>query len=215
LAVPFMHRKYGTTGTLEETDSSMNQPVKSIVCSETFLVKWLKEKAKDNNLELCSVILEEGCKDSEGIWLFKDELEMIEVGLYCIYACSLTDRWGLMASILSKLPQKSLRSRNSIGGSEDFTQRKGLERVLRKSHSSVVSNSKLTMSSVFLDEEDYSQLSVSGSNDAFDGQEKQFSILENLDKRIRLAEGHVESGRLLTHYQVFFTGVCDIPRTAS
>ena len=201
LAVPFMHRKYGTRGTPEEGDSSRNQLVKSIDCSETFLVKWLKDKAKDNNLELCSVVLEEGCKDSEVIWLFKDEVEMIEVGLHCVYACTVTDRWGLMASILSKLQQKIVKTRHAIGGSDDFIQRKGLERVLTNSHSTVPSNSKLTMSPLFLDE-DYSELSVSGSNDAFDGQEKQVSILENLDKRLRLAEGHVESGRLLTHYQV-------------
>lgn len=202
LAVPFMHRKYGTTGTLEGVDYSSNQPVMSIDCSETFLVKWLKEKAKDNNLELCSVILEEGCKDSEGIWLFKDEVEMIEVGLDCIYACTLTDRWGLMASILCDLAQKSFKRRQPIGGSEDFIQRKGLERLLRNSHSSIPSNSKLTMSPLFLVEDDYSQLSISGSNNALDNQEERVDIVENLDKRLRLAEGHVEAGRLLTHYQV-------------
>eukprot|EP01018_Ginkgo_biloba_P007103 Gb_24496 [translate_table: standard] len=194
LAVPFMHRKYGTKDLLDSVEQ------------ETFLVKWLKEIAEDNQLEICSVIIEEGCKDSQVNWLFKDEIQMIEVGLHCIYACTHTDRWALMASALSSLPRKGLRGKESFAGYEDFSPRQGFRRgsgrVLRNFPSSRPTDSKLTMSPIFLDEEDSSHSSCSRGHDVCATQEKEMEILENLEKRLRLAEGHVEAGRLLTHYQV-------------
>ena len=37
---------------------------------------------------------------------FKDEIEAVDCALQCIYLCTVTDRWSVMAALLSKLPQK-------------------------------------------------------------------------------------------------------------
>ncbi|GLJ28279.1 hypothetical protein SUGI_0555830 [Cryptomeria japonica] len=209
LAIPFMHRKLGTNNIIVKDDSLNDQSVNlsaSELHSETYLVRWLKEIAEDNQLELCSVIIEEGCKCADVNWFFKDETEMIEVGLHCIYTCTHTDKWSLMASLLSKLPRNGLRSKHSSVVYDDFSSRqgfrKGLERVLGQSSGSVSSNSKVVMSPLFFDEEDSSHPTTSRNRDVCDREEKGVEVLENLEKRLRVAEDHVEVGRLLTNYQV-------------
>ncbi|KAH9321071.1 hypothetical protein KI387_015710, partial [Taxus chinensis] len=206
LAIPFMHRKHGTENTTVKGDSLNDQPVTllaSAVHSETYLVRWLKEIAEYNQLEICSVIIEEVCKGSNVKWFFKDETEMIEVGLHCVYTCTHTDKWGLMASLLSKLVMNGMRGKHSSIGYDDFSSRQGfgksMGRALGQSSGSLSSNSKLVMSPLFLDEEDSSHSVIGGNHD---GEEKGMEVHEELEKRLRLAEGHVEVGKLLTHYQV-------------
>ncbi|KAL6127522.1 hypothetical protein ACLB2K_070887 [Fragaria x ananassa] len=105
---------------------------------ESFLVRWLKEAAYENKLDICLLVIEEGCKDFQSNSLFKDEVEAIDCALQCIYLCTSTDKWSTMAAILSKLPQ--------MQGSESF--------------------------------------------------------IESLERRLKLAEGHIDVGRLLALYQV-------------
>ncbi|KAJ4841236.1 hypothetical protein Tsubulata_022373 [Turnera subulata] len=105
---------------------------------ETFLVRWLKEIALENKLEMCLLVIEEGCMELRINGFFKNEIEAIDCALQCIYLCTVMDKWSTMAAILSKLPQKQ-------------------------------------------DAEIW---------------------LDGLEKRIKLAEAHVEAGRLLALYQV-------------
>lgn len=142
-------------------DRSCNVASASEDCGKTdsFLVRWLKEIAIENKLDICLIIIEEACRDLQGNWIFKDEFEAVEVTLQCIYLCSLTDRWNSMASILSKVSQ--ITSKGNIGGYLEPT------------------NAEI--------------------------------YVENLEKRLKIAEGHVEAGRLLAYYQVpkpmsFFLG---------
>ncbi|RZC69622.1 hypothetical protein C5167_032763 [Papaver somniferum] len=73
--------------------------------TESFLVRWLKEIAADNKLDICATVIENGCGDFGTGSIFIDDVEAVECALQCIYLCSLTDRWNTMASILSKLPK--------------------------------------------------------------------------------------------------------------
>uniref|UniRef100_A0A5B7BPD7 Putative MAG2-interacting protein 2 n=1 Tax=Davidia involucrata TaxID=16924 RepID=A0A5B7BPD7_DAVIN len=106
--------------------------------ANSFLVRWLKEIALENKLDICLMVIEEGVKEFPNNSIFRDEAEAVDCALQCIYLCTLTDRWSTMASILSKLPQ------------------------------------------------------IRDSEVCVDG----------LEKRLKLAEGHIEAGRLLALYQV-------------
>ncbi|KAI3756951.1 hypothetical protein L6452_04483 [Arctium lappa] len=128
-AVPFMQKKFGIVA-LPHRDEVADEPV------DSFLVKWMKEVAMENKIEVCLIVIEEGCKEFEGSNFFRNEAEAVDGALQCLYLFTTTDKWSTMASILSKLPH--------LHGSE----------------------------------------------------------VEGLKKRLKLAEGHVEAGRLLTMYQV-------------
>lgn len=128
-AVPFMQKKLGIVA-LPHRDEVADEPV------DSFLVKWMKEVAMENKIEVCLIVIEEGCKEFEGSNFFRNEAEAVDGALQCLYLFTTTDKWSTMASILSKLPH--------LHGSE----------------------------------------------------------VEGLKKRLKLAEGHVEAGRLLTMYQV-------------
>lgn len=104
--------------------------------ADSFVVRWLKEIALESKLELCLVVIEEGCREIRSNGFFGNEAKAIDCGLQCIYSYPNTDRWNTMTSILSKLPQL------------------------------------------------------------------QDSEVEGLKKRLKLAEGHIEAGRLLAFYQV-------------
>ncbi|XP_048140721.1 MAG2-interacting protein 2-like [Rhodamnia argentea] len=69
------------------------------------LVRWLREIASENKLDLCLVVIDEGCRDFGHNGFFKDEVEAVDSTLQCIYRCSSTNQWSNMATILSKLPQ--------------------------------------------------------------------------------------------------------------
>ncbi|VVB17346.1 unnamed protein product [Arabis nemorensis] len=120
-AVPFMQKRYSGTNNQNE---------------ESFLVKWLKEMAAKSDMDLCSKVIEEGCMDLYTACFFKDEVEVVDCALQCLYLCKVTDKWNVMATMLSKLPKI-----HDIHG-------------------------------------------------------------EDIQKRLKLAEGHIEAGRLLEHYQV-------------
>uniref|UniRef100_A0A1J3GWA6 MAG2-interacting protein 2 n=1 Tax=Noccaea caerulescens TaxID=107243 RepID=A0A1J3GWA6_NOCCA len=120
-AVPFMQKMYSGTNNHNE---------------ESFLVKWLKENAANSDMDLCSKVIEEGCMDLYTVSFFKDEAEVVDCALQCLYLCKVTDKWNVMATMLSKLP-----TIHDIHG-------------------------------------------------------------EDIQKKLRLAEGHIEAGRLLELYQV-------------
>ncbi|PIN16554.1 putative protein (Neuroblastoma-amplified protein) [Handroanthus impetiginosus] len=131
-AIPFMQRKFHP---LSEDAAGTDYLTKDNTV-DSFLVRWLKEIATQNKLDMCLIIIEEGCRDMANHNFFKDELELIDCALQCIYLCTDMDRWSTMSAILSKFPH------------------------MRDLHA------------------------------------------EDIKHRVKLAEGHVEAGRLLTYYQV-------------
>ncbi|CAI0397502.1 unnamed protein product [Linum tenue] len=134
--IPFMLSKTSavssaTMDQLTDHRSSLHEE------NTSFLIRWLKEMAVENKLDICLKVIEEGCKELGNAGFFKDDTEAIECALQCIYLCTVTDRWSTMSAILSKLPQKQ------------------------------------------------EVRALSGT----------------LEKRLKLAEGHIEIGRLLSFYQ--------------
>jgi neuroblastoma-amplified sequence len=115
---------------------------------EPYLVRWLKELAKENHLSICSTVFENACGDSPIEGLFSGNLELVETAVQCVYTCSATDQWSTMGSILSNLLNRMARDRVSGDGA------------------------------VCTD------------------------LLEKLERRVKVVQGHVEVGRLLAYYQV-------------
>ncbi|KAF5731302.1 hypothetical protein HS088_TW19G00909 [Tripterygium wilfordii] len=104
-AIPFMqNRLHDLTSVTQDqvTDVQFSVDPKD----ESFLVRWLKEIAVENKLDICLTVFEEGCKEFPSNGFFRDEVQAIDCAIQCIYLCTATDRWSTMASILSKLPQK-------------------------------------------------------------------------------------------------------------
>lgn len=101
-AIPFMHERFIKVSLIEDVNlcDSANQNKE-----ESFLVRWLKEIALENKLDICLVVIEEGCRDFQTNVYFKNEAEAVDCALQCIYLSTVTDKWGIMAAILSKLPQ--------------------------------------------------------------------------------------------------------------
>ncbi|KAL8550979.1 hypothetical protein ACS0TY_000165 [Phlomoides rotata] len=97
-AVPFMQSRFHALG-------GEGAAVGHHKTSESFLIRWLKEIARQNKLDLCLIVIEEGCRDMTNHHLFKDEVELVDCALQCIYLCSDVNRWSTMSNILSKLPQ--------------------------------------------------------------------------------------------------------------
>ncbi|KAL9163068.1 hypothetical protein ABFS82_06G017900 [Erythranthe guttata] len=131
-AIPFMQRRFHSVSRDDATAGNLT-------CDKTvdsFLIRWLKEIATQSKLDMCLVIIEEGCRDMVNHQFFKDEVELVDCALQCMYLCTDIDRWSTMTTILSKLPQ--IRDLET----------------------------------------------------------------EDIKRRLKLAEGHVEAGRLLTNYQV-------------
>ncbi|XP_052303257.1 MAG2-interacting protein 2 isoform X2 [Populus trichocarpa] len=135
-AIPFMQNRFHNIPFTKDQDIDGHFP--SFHMDDSFLVKWLKEIASENKLDICLMVIEEGCRELHDNGFFKDEIEAVDCALQCIYLCTVTDRWSIMAALLTKLPQKQ-----DVGIS-----------------------------------------------------------IEGLEKRLKLAEGHIEAGRLLALYQV-------------
>ncbi|CAN6709321.1 unnamed protein product [Malus baccata var. baccata] len=131
MAVPFVQDR-------SQDQVADDHPTTEHSKAESFLVRWLKETASENKVDICLQIIEEGCSNFQSNSLFEDEVEAIDSALQCIYLCTSTDTWSTMAAILSKLPQ--------MQGSEIY--------------------------------------------------------IDGLERRLKLAEGHIEVGRLLAFYQV-------------
>ncbi|KAD4584211.1 hypothetical protein E3N88_21812 [Mikania micrantha] len=89
-ALVFMHKKFGD----EVVDDT----------ADSFLVRWMKEIAMENKIEVCLVVIEEGCKEFFGNSFFINKAEAVDCAIQCLYLCTATDKWSTMASILSKLP---------------------------------------------------------------------------------------------------------------
>lgn len=146
-AIPFMLNRFKNVASISLEQVPGRRLYGDESHNESFLVRWMKEMASENKLDICLMVIEEGCKDmlvQEG-WreflsngFFRDEVEAVDSALQCVYMCTETDRWNTMAAILSKLPQ----------------------------------------------------LQDTGAH------------VEGLKRRLKLAEGHVEAGRLLAFYQV-------------
>ncbi|KAL5982892.1 hypothetical protein ACLOJK_016971 [Asimina triloba] len=98
-AIPFMNRISCTVVSPSEDGKQ----------TDSFLIRWLKEMAAENELDICLTVIEEGCRNFLADGIFKDKIEAVETTLQCIYLCTLTDRWNLMTSVLLKLPQITLR----------------------------------------------------------------------------------------------------------
>ncbi|KAL3630728.1 hypothetical protein CASFOL_023712 [Castilleja foliolosa] len=94
-AIPFMQKRfYASTGG-DANDGSV----------DSFLVRWMKEIVTQNKLGMCSLIIEEGYRDMSNNHFFKDEVEIVDCALQCIYSCNDVDSWSTMSTILSKIPQ--------------------------------------------------------------------------------------------------------------
>lgn len=100
-AIPFMHERLKVSVAEDiHLCNSANQNEE-----ESFLVRWLKENALENKLDICLSVIEEGCRNFHSNAFFKNEVEAVDCALQCIYLTTVTDKWSIMAAILSKLPQ--------------------------------------------------------------------------------------------------------------
>lgn len=100
-AVPFMLRRGSVTTGVDASAGHLTQAK----TADSFILRWLKEVAAQNKLELCLIVIEEGCRDMANHHIFKNEMELVDCALKCIYLCSDVESWSTMSSILSKLPQ--------------------------------------------------------------------------------------------------------------
>lgn len=137
-AIPFMRSRSDDLTSDGQEQVMVYQSSADHEKDESFLVRWLKKITLENKLEICLMVIEEGCTEFQSKGFFRDESEAIDCALQCIYLCTATDKWSTMAAILSKLPQKQ--------------------------DTEVCNN--------------------------------------GLEKRLKMAVGHVEAGRLLAFYQV-------------
>ncbi|XP_039007396.1 MAG2-interacting protein 2-like [Hibiscus syriacus] len=137
-AIPFMQKRSRRVSLATQQQIADGHSLVDQTKSESFLVRWLKEISFVNKLDVCLMVIEEGCRGLQSNCFFKDEVEVVDCALQCLYLFTVTDRWSTMAEILSKLPKKQ-DSKISIG---------------------------------------------------------------NLDRRCKVAEGHIEAGSILAFYQV-------------
>lgn len=165
---------------------------------ESYLTRWMKEVAAENELAVCLSVIENGCGESPIRGLFKDLDEMIETAIHCIYVCSATNQWNTMSSILSKLLHKTKREKSLMASEEDFN----LKDAKQALGTSVVSYDDIQHVCADI-------LSGLGDNarDSYchDSRAYQFDNIKSLDMRekmLKVAEGHVEVGRLFAYYQV-------------
>uniref|UniRef100_A0A1D1Z3C7 Neuroblastoma-amplified sequence n=1 Tax=Anthurium amnicola TaxID=1678845 RepID=A0A1D1Z3C7_9ARAE len=172
--------------------------------NDSFLVRWLKEMASENKMDICLAVIEEGCKDFQKDRLFRDEIEAMEVTTDCAYLCTATDQWNTLASILSKLPCKNLKEKSALS-EKDFSPRQlGSPRFYNKNDRVVNSEMQFNLSGT-------GKRNSASQNTGGHIDEPNFDTVENLKRMVKTAEGHVEVGRLLAYYQVpkpmsFFQG---------
>ncbi|KQJ90695.1 MAG2-interacting protein 2 isoform X2 [Brachypodium distachyon] len=186
MAIPFMNKKLH----LISSSSAEKQ-------EESYLTKWMKEAAAENELSICLSVIENGCGESPICGLFKDLDEMIETAIRCIYICSATNQWNTMSSILSKLLHKTKREKSLLANEEDCS----LKDAKQAPGTSVVSyvDMQNLCAAILSDLSDCERDSCHGSR------AHQFDNIKSLDMRekmLKVAEGHVEVGRLFAYYQV-------------
>ncbi|KAL9459753.1 hypothetical protein AB3S75_003035 [Citrus x aurantiifolia] len=105
-AIPFMQSRSHYPTSVGQEHVMVNQSSADHEKDESFLVRWLKKIALENKVEICLLVIEEGCTEFQSKGFFRDESEAIDCALQCIYLCTATDKWSTIAAILSKLPQK-------------------------------------------------------------------------------------------------------------
>ncbi|CAD6230673.1 unnamed protein product [Miscanthus lutarioriparius] len=162
------------------------------------LVKHSKGFSWPSVAELVCAVIENGCGESPIYGLFKDLAEMIETAVHCIYMCSATNQWNTMSSILSKLLYKTKREKSLVASEEDCN----LKDAKHALGSPVVSYEEMQcvcadiLSGLGNASEDFYHY------DSVPYEPNNVKYLDILEKRLKVAEGHVEVGRLFTYYQV-------------
>ncbi|KAL6905903.1 hypothetical protein ACP4OV_003504 [Aristida adscensionis] len=162
----------------------------------SYLVRWLKEIAAENELSICLAVIENGCGESPIHGLFKDLSEMIETAVHCIYVCTSTNQWNTMSTMLYKLLHKTKREKSLLASEEDYNFKDAKQAL----STSAVSHDE--MQHVCAD-----ILSGLGKEDFYHYDSVTYELdnikyLDILEKRLKVAEGHVEVGRLFAYYQV-------------
>ncbi|KAK1272141.1 hypothetical protein QJS04_geneDACA006154 [Acorus gramineus] len=207
-ALPFMRNCLHARASA--CDAQMTEQQHFVDCErgDSFLSRWLKEITAENKLDICFKIIEDGCTDLGSDGIFQDEVESVDLTLDCIYLCTATDRWNAMSLLLSKLSEVILRGR-FYTSDKDFSPRRGIRgfgspRFFSRADPSGISDTQ--QSKVYSNKVASAMQNVEGHIDQMNN-----VSLENLDKRIKVVEGHVEVGRLLAYYQVpkpmsFFLG---------
>ncbi|PPR94110.1 hypothetical protein GOBAR_AA26566 [Gossypium barbadense] len=105
-AIPFMQKRSRRVSLATQEQIADGHSQVDRTRSESFLVRWLKEMSLVNKLDVCLMVIEEGCRELQSSGFFKDEVEVVDCALQCLYLFTVTDRWSTMAAILSKLPHK-------------------------------------------------------------------------------------------------------------
>ncbi|PUZ63355.1 hypothetical protein GQ55_3G061300 [Panicum hallii var. hallii] len=185
-AIPFMKKRFHLISSSHEHKQE-----------ESYLVRWLKEVAAENELSICLAVVENGCGKSPIYGLFKDLAEMIETAVHCIYMCSATNQWNTMSSILSKLLHKT-KGEKSLLASEEECNLKDAKQALG---SSVVSYDEMQHVCA-----DILSAIGNGPDDVYHYDSVPYELnnvkyLDMLEKRLKVAQGHVEVGRLFAYYQ--------------
>ncbi|KAF8658210.1 hypothetical protein HU200_059430 [Digitaria exilis] len=185
-AIPFMKKRLHLV-------SSSNEHKRE----EPYLIRWLKEVAAENELSICLAVVENACGESPIYGLFKDLAEMIETAVHCIYMCSATNQWNTMSSILSKLLHKAKREKSLLASEEcnmkDAKQALGSSMVSYDEMQRVCADILSTLDKGPEDFYHYDSAPYELNN---------VKYLDMLEKRLKVAEGHVEVGRLFAYYQV-------------
>ncbi|MBA0588317.1 hypothetical protein Gorai_001429, partial [Gossypium raimondii] len=191
-AIPFMQKRSrrASLATQEQIADGHSQVDRTR--SESFLVRWLKEISLENKLDVCLMVIEEGCRELQSSGFFKDEVEVVDCALQCLYLFTVTDRWSTMAAILSKLPHKQ-----GVKGLEMNYQFYFF--LVMPLHFVETGYPTVGVFKSFLVRHQlvtlivYAPLTINTDSGIFIG---------NLDQRCKVAEGHIEAGSLLAFYQV-------------
>lgn len=181
-AIPFLNRKYNRKGAF------VNEQLR-----ESLLVKWLKELAHQNQLQISAAVLAEACKGPGVSCLFETDIECIETGLDCIYSCTAVDQWDLMALILSKLSFISLQAQTSSAVELNSSGKSFARSFMRGTKLPATGRSTEVPSTI---------ISTTPTLESGLGSLEKNKLYAALDRKIQHAADHVEAGRLLTQYQV-------------
>ena len=103
-AIPFMQKRSHSVSLATQEQIADGHSLVDRTKGESFLVRWLKEISLANKLDVCLMVIEEGCRELQSSDFFKDEVEVVDCALQCVYLFTVTDRWSTLSAILSKLP---------------------------------------------------------------------------------------------------------------
>ncbi|KAL2652320.1 hypothetical protein R1flu_020448 [Riccia fluitans] len=178
--------------------------------SPSFLVRWLREAAKDDKFSLCAAVLVDCSKDPKEHGFFNSEEELAQVALDCMYSCTQTDEdtWRRMSSVLQTLLSYRDNKMKEPGlAFEDAHGQRRLTKGLMRAFRGAVGKSAdfpLGMSPLVPASSDETQpMSPRVSPDLLSAHLGRGGLLsDELEERVRSAEGHVKAGQLLLKYQV-------------